>query len=366
MCTSQGEYAVQTNAEVSAPSHTSGLMAFLFDACAKRLRRLRGQKGSATKGADTEEVSDLLTPTDSESNVPGSGTQDAEEDAEQNAIGSSLGSNQFDQTGSLNAYFRVIHAVPKMTIEDEQACIARYRQGDMAARDDLICANLWLVPLVTRRMAHRGVPFEDLVEEGNLGLFKAVERFDPSVNVRFSTYAKWWIIQAASLAISAHAYPVRVPSSVAKDMTKLHRARRHDDSRADGSHSRVHEVRTEERWSDSYISLLSSISEPPVALETFMEHDELKAESGSDGVNDLATSPDVLLAFKESLQQLTQAIDGLDDRSRTVLMRRFGLDNGPTLTLQELGAMLGLSAERVRVIQESAIQHLRARLENTR
>jgi RNA polymerase primary sigma factor len=230
----------------------------------------------------------------------------------------------------------------------------------MKARDDLVCANLWLVPLIVRRMAHGSVSLDELIEEGNFGIFKALDKFDPSIGVRFATYAKWWVVQAASQAISANGYPVRLPSSVTKDLAKLKKAKRVDEGADAGGLSNIHEAQRAHGWSDNYLNLLSSISEPQLSIDLSGEHDDLiHASANAANGNSRAEEPDATLSFKQTLSRVSHLIDELDERSRFILVNRFGLGDEQPMTLQELGDQLGLSAERVRVIQEQVIEKLK-------
>jgi RNA polymerase primary sigma factor len=340
------------------PVSKNGLMAFLFNACANRLSRLRGERKAdepiAKKAAfelgmeqdeETENTEDDLRKAIGDYGVVGGEESNRVEPSEHEQI---LDANTTGGS-SLSAYLRVVYAVPKMTAAEEKVCFERYRNGDMKARDDLVCANLWLVPLIVRRMAHGAVSLDELIEEGNFG-----------IGVRFATYAKWWVVQAASQAISANGYPVRLPSSVTKDLAKLKKAKRADEGADACVLTNIHEAQRAHGWSDNYLNLLSSISEPQLSIDLSGEHDDLiYASASAANGNSRAEEPDATLSFKQTLSRLSHLIDELDERSRFILVNRFGLGDERPMTLQELGDQLGLSAERVRVIQEQVIEKLK-------
>jgi RNA polymerase sigma factor (sigma-70 family) len=208
-----------------------------------------------------------------------------------------------------------------------------------AARSALIEANLWIVPIVVRRFYRHGSGFEDLVAEGNLGLFRALERFDVKRGLRFSTYAKWWITHVVTSAMAASAYPVVVPRRLALRLSKQRRAEAaHGDQ--PGTSSSASEV-------------------APTAAPLGEPYDQETDQRSEDGPQ---WQPEVLFALKEGLQLLRSALDELPERERLVIEARYGLNGKTGRTLQDLGSTLGITAEGVRKVQLSAMKKLRQRL----
>jgi RNA polymerase sigma factor (sigma-70 family) len=195
-----------------------------------------------------------------------------------------------------------------------------------AARAALVQANLWIVPIIVRRYYRQGSGFEDLVAEGNLGLYRALERFDPTRGLRFSTYAKWWVTHAVTASMAANAYPVRLPRRVAQQIAR--------DRRLDGATPSI---------------------EPPLAESYDAETDD-RADDAS------LLQPDVALLLKQGLRLLRCALDELPERERVVIEGRYGLNGQTERTLQDLGAQLGMSAEGVRKIQLAAMERLKRKL----
>lgn len=213
-----------------------------------------------------------------------------------------------------------------------------------AARREVIRANLWVVPVIVRRFYRQGGGFDDLVAEGNIGLYRAFERFDPDRGFRFSTYAKWWVVDAVTSAMAANAYPMRVPRKVAQ---ALARRRREDVPRdAQGPPPAV----------------CRSVNDADVPLDELgatvaIDDAEPVAEDAAHAVSDVSTEQ--VVALREALRVLARAVVALPARERRVIEGRFGLNGRSEETLQQIGDELGVTAERVRTLQLSAMKMLR-------
>lgn len=214
-----------------------------------------------------------------------------------------------------------------------------------AARREVIRANLWVVPVIVRRFYRQGSGFDDLVAEGNIGLYRAFERFDPHRGFRFSTYAKWWVVDAVTSAMAANAYPMRVPRKVAQ---ALARRRRDEGGRAPDAPTGV-----TGGASDDGESALDAPS--PQGLET--GEPEPSAEDAAHAVSDVSTEQ--IVALREALHVLARAVQALPPRERRIVEGRFGLNGRAEETLQQIGDELGVTAERVRTLQIAAMQMLR-------
>ncbi len=259
-------------------------------------------------------------------------------------------------------YLREIGHSPLLTAAEEIALGQRVQAGEAAARTTMIESNLRLVVRIARRYINRGLPLLDLIEEGNLGLIRAVEKFDPERGFRFSTYATWWIRQNIERAIMNQTRTVRLPIHVMKELSACLRAARCLGQRLQRAPS-AEEV--------------AEVMERPVAdVRDCMELDgrvsSLEAPMGRDGDHSLAdvlpdtdgSGPESALADKDLNHQLRVWIAALSEKHRLVLQWRYGLDGGESATLEEVGARMGVTRERVRQIQVEALFALRHRLES--
>jgi RNA polymerase sigma factor (sigma-70 family) len=266
---------------------------------------------------------------------------------------------------SLVAYLGSIKRIAHLEAEEEIALFERFYRGDEDARDALIRANLWLVPVVVRKFSGNGVTLEDLIEEGNLALFSALERFKPSKEVRFSTYAKWWILKAATQARRSMAYPLRVPRLANKatpgepDAVANGRSG-FEQSIEFGSSVELANASRPEAQAVPDLSSTKQSSTPridSISLDDATIHLDQKAVEMLGGQFSSETEQKVVV--QQALDTLFVALDTLPERERMVIEYRYALNDKPEKTLQELGDMLGITAERVRKIQLSAMEKLK-------
>jgi RNA polymerase sigma factor (sigma-70 family) len=255
-----------------------------------------------------------------------------------------------DETGIAEVGWRYLHAVrglDRLDTRAELALFATLRAPSSSAaerqraRDQLIEANLWVVPVIVRRYYRSGSGFDDLVAEGNIGLYKALERFDPSRGFRISTYAKWWVVDAVTTAMANTAYPVRVPRRVALDLS---RQRRSDD---DGV------THLADRDDDDTRDEIGTLGAPFDPGATAFVDEMLEDED---------PQPDQVVAQRESFRLLATAIAHLPPRERLVIESRYGLNGRAERTLQQIGDEIGVTAERVRTLQLAAMELLRSEL----
>jgi len=265
---------------------------------------------------------------------------------------------QAPSTGdSLTTYLQDISAYPLLKRADEIALAQRSRAGDLEALDGLVCANLRFVVAMAKRYQNRGVALPDLIDEGNLGLIRAAERFDDAKGVRFISYAVWWIRQAILQAIAEQAHAVRVPLSRAG---KVNRIGRHTGALRQelGREPTQQEVAAEMDISEvelvrslpisrSYLSL----DAPLAARENANLLDYLPDENGP--------TPDEKVIDGGLTESVYRALARLRDREALVLRLHFGLDGAEPMTLETIGALLGITRERVRQIKEKALVRLR-------
>ena len=260
-------------------------------------------------------------------------------------------------TDSVNIYFNSIKRFELLTKKDERVLAERVVKGDTDARRRMIEANLRLVVNIAKHYLNRGLSFPDLIEEGNIGLIKSVERFRPSRGCKFSTYATYWIRQTIDRAIANQANTVRLPIHISTDLAKLSRATRELNSTLDREPS-ITELSERSGLSGRYVKKLTSISRKSYSLDTAVSEDG--EQTLLDKLEDeKAVSPiDVVdEAFRTAL--VNAWIDRLDENERRIIKLRFGLDGEEALTLEGVGKAFGITRERVRQIEAKALNKLR-------
>ena len=258
---------------------------------------------------------------------------------------------------NLATYFSEIARIPLLSREEEIALARRVQAGDEVAKTRLTEANLRLVVQIARRYLNRGLPLPDLIEEGNLGLIRAVEKFDPDRGTRFSTYAVWWIRQAVTRALANHARTIRIPVHVGMLLARYRR----EQERLTQTLGRVpthEELAAALDTTVEAVQELEQIRQAPLSLDAPIGDDqtplsELVAD-GSDGPAETARS------LLRERADLVSALDDLAANERTVLRRRFGLDGEEGETLDAIGKRLGYTRERVRQIEKAGLRKLRA------
>jgi RNA polymerase primary sigma factor len=287
--------------------------------------------------------------------LPALDAADGEEDEPENAF---LSEDERLQTSDpLKLYVRQIGDGRLLTPTEERELARRKDLGDEAAKRRLIECNLRLVMSITRNYTKAGVPLLDLIQEGNMGLIRAVEKFDYRLGFKLSTYATWWIRQAVTRALADQGRTIRLPVHVAEQVRRAQRSRRQLAQKLNRDPS-VEEIAADAGFTPERVRELFELVEDPVSLETPVGDGE---SSVADMIEDVTSeSPDTATNEQARSAELARARDRLNPRMRHVVLRRFGLDGQPPQTLEEVGSDLGITRERVRQLETRALRELRA------
>jgi RNA polymerase primary sigma factor len=256
----------------------------------------------------------------------------------------------------LKLYVRQIGGGALLTREEERELARRKDEGDELAKRKLIESNLRLVMAITRNYTKASVPLLDLIQEGNLGLIRAVEKFDYRLGFKLSTYATWWIRQAITRALADQGRTIRLPVHVADQVRRLLRSRRQLAQKLNREPTLAELARDTQQSEERVLELLELV-ETPVSLETPVGDGESLYGDLIEDVNSLA--PHEQSAEQARGRELAGALDQLNPRMRRVLSLRFGLDGESPQTLEEVGGQLGITRERVRQLETRALRELR-------
>jgi RNA polymerase primary sigma factor len=254
-------------------------------------------------------------------------------------------------------YLKEIGRVPLLSSDDEIELAKRIEEGDEEAKRRLGEANLRLVVSIAKRYVGRGMLFLDLIQEGNMGLLKAVEKFDYKKGYKFSTYATWWIRQAITRAIADQARTIRIPVHMVETINKLIRISRQLLQEL-GREPSPEEIATEMELTVEKVREIMKIAQEPVSLETPIGEED-DSHLGDFIEDHDALAPADAAAYELLKEQLEDVLDTLTEREENVLRLRFGLDDGRTRTLEEVGKVFGVTRERIRQIEAKALRKLR-------
>ena len=282
---------------------------------------------------------------------------DIEEDSEENIEEDLSVMEGADITDPVRQYLKTIGQVRLLTMEEEQKIAKRISEGDPEAKKELIEANLRLVVSIAKKYVGRGLPLLDLIQEGNIGLMKAVDKFEYEKGFKFSTYATWWIRQAITRAIADQARTIRIPVHMVETINKLIRISRQLLQEL-GREPTAEELAVEMQMPEEKVREIMKIAQEPVSLETPIGEEE-DSHLGDFIPDDDIPAPAEAAAFTLLKEQLMEVLDTLTEREEKVLRLRFGLDDGRARTLEEVGKEFNVTRERIRQIEAKALRKLR-------
>ena len=268
-----------------------------------------------------------------------------------------LGSNSAKVNDPVRMYLKEIGVVPLLSNEEEKELAIAVENGDLEAKQRLAEANLRLVVSIAKRYVGRGMQFLDLIQEGNMGLMKAVDKFDYSKGFKFSTYATWWIRQAITRAIADQARTIRIPVHMVETINKLLREQRNLMQEL-GQDPTPEQIAERMEMTPDKVREILKIAQEPVSLETPIgeEDDSHLGDFIEDEVIENPVDYTTRVVLRE---QLDEVLDTLTDREENVLRLRFGLDDGKMRTLEDVGKVFNVTRERIRQIEAKALRKLR-------
>ena len=301
--------------------------------------------------AELEEDEELLEDEDSLDNEDDESSDEEDEDY------SSDETSDFHSTDSVKVYLNAIGNFPLLTAEQEREIAKRVSKGDEEAKELLTNSNLRLVVSIAKKYVGHGLNLQDLIQEGNIGLMRAVEKFDYTKGFRFSTYATWWIRQAITRAIADQARTIRIPVHMVETINKLVRVSRQLVQEL-GREPTPEELAKELNMPVDKVREISKISQEPVSLETPIGEEE-DSHLGDFIPDEDAPAPSEAASFVLLKEQLGAVLETLSEREAKVLRLRFGLDDGRARTLEEVGKEFDVTRERIRQIEAKALRKLR-------
>jgi len=262
-----------------------------------------------------------------------------------------------DSETSIKIYLQEVSGTPLLTVQEEIELAARINKGDQKARAWMIKANLRLVVKIAHDYSNLGLPLLDLISEGNIGLIKAVERFNPGKGGKLSTYGAWWIKQSIKRALANQSKTIRLPVHLVDKISKMRRVSLQM-SKELGREPTDEEFAEEIGISSAKLSQLKTLSIRPASLDAPIGDDDSTAFGEIVGDED-AQTPFELFRDKNMRDELSELLAVLDDREREIIFKRFGLDGGKPKTLEEVGKKFGVTRERIRQLQNIALAKLR-------
>lgn len=280
-----------------------------------------------------------------------------EEELDLGAETEDLVSDSVDMTEPLKIYLKEIGRIPLLTAEEELELGRQIAEGDTEARRKMEEANLRLVVAVAKHYAGKGMQFMDLIQEGNIGLMRAVEKFDYTKGSKFSTYAVWWIKEAILRALDSQSREIRVPVRVAQNMNKISKTERKMEQTL-GREVAAEEIAKELHMTTEEVERMQSYIKNPVSLETPVGDEE--DSSLEDFIEDTQEpTPEEAVAALVQKEEVQEMLSTLTEKEQKILRLRYGLEDGNVHTLEETGQILGVTRERIRQLESRALEKLR-------
>lgn len=280
-----------------------------------------------------------------------------EEELDLGAETEDLVSDSVDMTEPLKIYLKEIGRIPLLTAEEELELGRQIAEGDTEARRKMEEANLRLVVAVAKHYAGKGMQFMDLIQEGNIGLMRAVEKFDYTKGSKFSTYAVWWIKEAILRALDSQSREIRVPVRVAQNMNKISKTERKMEQTL-GREVAAEEIAKELHMTTEEVERMQSYIKNPVSLETPVGDEE--DSNLEDFIEDTQEpTPEEAVAALVQKEEVQEMLSTLTEKEQKILRLRYGLEDGNVHTLEETGQILGVTRERIRQLESRALEKLR-------
>lgn len=262
-----------------------------------------------------------------------------------------------ESDAALNSYLLELGQMPLLMPEEENELAHRIQNGDAAARQRMIQANLRLVVTIARDYVGLGLPLIDLISEGNIGLMKAIDRFDPEKGAKLSTYAIWWIKQAIKRALSNQSKTIRLPAKAIEKITRMHRVSAHLGNEL-GREPTEEELGEELGIAAEKVAWLRRVALRPESLDAPLGTDKL-TELGESVPDEQTQTPFELLCEKDSSDRIEWVLKTLSKREATIIAQRFGLNGTAAKPLEQVAALIGVTRERVRQLELTALAKLR-------
>jgi RNA polymerase primary sigma factor len=311
--------------------------------------------------SEIEEVeTNQIAPVAGLADIPEPDFEDLEEELEEDEVVDT--GQYFDDASddSVRMYLREIGKIPLLTGEEEMALARRIEKGEQKAKDKMAEANMRLVVSIAKRYSGRGLDFLDLIQEGNTGLLRAVEKFDANKGFKFSTYATWWIRQAITRAIADQSRTIRIPVHMVETINKLLRTQRRMTQELNREPT-IEELSKELEMEPEKVEYIIKIKQDITSLDAGIGRDgEDEDTSLGDLIEDEeGISPEESATNELLKQHVNEILSTLSDREQKIVRMRFGLDNGKSHTLEEVGAEFAVTRERIRQIEAKALNKLR-------